>query len=38
MVSLTMAFNFAAFAIEVFWLLISAMGLWKTRRGWWLPQ
>ena len=38
MVSLTMAFNFAAFAIEVFWLLISAMGLWKTRRGWWRPQ
>jgi hypothetical protein len=32
MVSLTMAFNFAAFAIEVFWLIISAMGLWKTRR------
>jgi len=32
MVSLTVAFNFAAFAIEVFWLLISAMGLWKTLR------
>ncbi len=32
MISLTVAFNFAAFAIEVFWLLISLMGLWKTRR------
>lgn len=32
MVSLTMAFNFAAFAIEVFWLAISLMGLLKTRR------
>jgi hypothetical protein len=31
MISLMVAFNFAAFAIEVFWLLISAMGLWKTR-------
>jgi hypothetical protein len=34
--SLTVAFNFAAFAIEAFWLLISLRGLWKTRRwrGW----
>jgi hypothetical protein len=33
MISLTVAFNFAAFTIEVFWLLISLMGLWKTRRA-----
>ena len=32
MVSLTMAFNFAAFAIEVFRLNIRAVGRWKTGR------
>ena len=30
--SLTHTFNFASFVIEIFWLLISAIGLWRSLR------
>lgn len=33
MISLFFTFNLASFVIEVFWLLISAFGLWKAWRG-----
>jgi predicted membrane protein len=32
MISLFFTFNLASFVIEVFWLLISAFGLWKAWR------
>ena len=32
LVSLIFEFNFAAFVLELFWLVISAIGLWRAFR------